>query len=423
MADQLSFRQIMKGNILVLTVSRVLWSMSDSLGLPYLSLYIIALGGDATTVGWVNAVGALAAAALYPIGGYIADKAGRARLVGIATLAYTSSFIIFAFANSWQMLAFAYAYQQVVLFYMPALNAIMADSIPVGARGKIYSVTVAVPNAVRIITPYLGGYLIAVMTLQPAMRVGYSLAFCIGAVVAYIRLKYLKETVVISEGTGRNPAKILFEGYKNVFTSLRWVFSNMSGYAIVAILLAFVGSLVTPFWILYAKQVLNIDAYGWGLILLVGGLTNTVMSLIVGNLVDKFGPKKCIMISFVLAVPGMALFPFVTTFFQAMAIWVLMMIASSFIWIASSVFLADSIPRVMRGRIMAGVGQGVSFGVSGGGYASGFLLFIPMTIGNLVGGYIYQYNPQYPWFIQVFALTLALVLTHFIVKEPEKAEN
>jgi MFS family permease len=413
----------MRGNVLVLTVSRVLWSMSDSLCLPYLSLYILALGGTAETVGWVNAVGSLAAAVLYPIGGYIADKAGRARLVGVSTLLYTSSFVVFAFASSWEMLAIAYAYQQVMLFYMPALNAIMADSIPPGARGKIYSVTVAVPNAVRIITPYLGGYLIALMTLQPAMRVGYTMAFGIGAVVAFIRMRYLKETVTEKEGIGRNPVRVLGEGYKQVFTSLHWVFSNMRGYTIVAILLSFVGSLVTPFWIIYAKEIIGIDPYGWGLILLIGGVANTIMALIVGGMVDKMGPKKCMMISFVLAVPGMALFPFVTAFWQAMLVWVLMMIASAFLWISSSVFLADSIPRAMRGRIMAGVGQGVSFGVSGGGYASGFLLFIPMTIGNLVGGYIYEYNPQYPWFIQVVTLTLALGMTYLIVKEPEKAES
>lgn len=136
MGDQPSLRQIMKGNILVLTVSRVIWSMSNSLCFPYLSLFILDLGGDTTTIGWVNAIGAMAAAILYPIGGYIADKAGRARLVGLATLFYTSSFLVFAFATSWEMLAVAYAYQQVVLFYMPALNAIMADSIPIGAREK-----------------------------------------------------------------------------------------------------------------------------------------------------------------------------------------------------------------------------------------------------------------------------------------------
>ena len=422
MGNQLGLRQIMRGNVLVLTISRVLWSMSDSLVLPYLSLYIIALGGTAATVGWVNAIGSLAAAVLYPIGGYIADKAGRAKLVGVATLLYTSSFVIFAFANSWEMLAFAYAYQQAVLFYMPAMNAIMADSIPVGARGKIYSVTVAVPNAVRIITPYLGGYLIALMTLQPAMRVGYTMAFGIGSIVAFIRIKYLRETVTTKEEIGRNPVKILVEGYKNVFTSLSWVFSHMRGYTIVAILLSFAGSLVTPYWIIYAKQIIGIDAYGWGVILLIGGLANTITVLFVGNLVDKIGPKKCMMISFILAVPGMAAFTYVTTFWQAMFIWMFMMVSSSFLWISSSVFLADSIPRIMRGRVMAGVGQGVSLGVSGGGYASGFLLFIPMTIGNLIGGYIYEYNPQFPWFIQAISLSLAFVMTFLIVKEPEKAE-
>jgi MFS family permease len=421
--SQLGIRDIMKGNVLVLTVSRVLWSMSDSLCLPYLSLYIIALGGTAATVGWVNAIGSLAAAVLYPIGGYIADKAGRARLVGVATLLYTSSFVIFAFANSWEMLAIAYAYQQVVLFYMPAMNAIMADSIPVGARGRAYSVTVAIPNAVRIITPYAGGYLIALMTLQPAMRVGYTMAFFIGALVSFIRIKYLKETVANKEGISKNPATVLVEGYKNVFTSLRWVFSHMRGYAFVAIVLSFVGSLVTPYWIVYAKQIIGIDAYGWGVILLIGGVSNTITSLIVGNLVDKIGPKKCMMISFLLAMPGMALFTFVTAFWQAVLVWVLLMVASSFLWISSSVYLADSIPRTMRGRIMAGVGQGVSFGVSGGGYASGFLLFIPMTIGNLVGGYLYEYNPQWPWFIQVVSILLALAMTFLIVREPEKAES
>jgi predicted MFS family arabinose efflux permease len=49
--------------------------------------------------------------------------------------------------------------------------------------------------------------------------------------------------------------------------------------------------------------------------------------------------------------------------------------------------------------------------------------FIPMTIGNLIGGYIYEYNPAYPWFIQVVALMMALGMTYLIVKEPEKAES
>ena len=418
----MSLRSIMKGNVLVLTVSRVLWSMSDSLAWPYLSLYILSLGGNVTTVGFVYAIGTMAACVLYPIGGYIADKAGRARLVGMATLLYVTSFVIFALADSWEWLAFAYAYQQVVLFYMPAMNAIMADSIPVGARGRIYAVTVSIPNAVRIITPYAGGYLIAVYTLQPAMRLSYTLSFCIGAVVAFIRLRYLRETITNGEKIGRNVPKILLEGYKNVFTSIRWVISNMPGYAGMAVLLSCIGSLVMPFWIVYAQNIIGISAYSWGVILLIGGLVNTLSSLVVGGLVDRIGVRKCMITSFVLSIPPMFLFTLAQDFYQVMAVWIILMVASSFLWISSSVFLADTIPRSMRGRVMSGVGQGVSFGITGVGYASGFLLFIPMTIGSVISGYIYNYNPVYPWYIQSVFLTVGLIICLLFVKNPERPE-
>jgi MFS family permease len=419
---QLSLRSIMKGNVLVLTVSRVLWSMSDSLAWPYLSLYILFLGGTAEIVGFVYAVGTMAACVLYPIGGYIADKAGRARLVSLATLLYITSFAVFAFANSWEWLAFAYAYQQVVLFYMPALNAIMADSIPVGARGRIYAVTVSIPNAVRVITPYLGGYLIAVYTLQPAMRLSYTLSFCIGLVVAFIRLRYLKETITNGERIGRKVPKILLEGYKNVFTSLKWVISNMPGYIGMAVLLSFIGSLVMPFWIVYAQSIIGISAYMWGVILLIGGLVNTLSSLVVGGLIDRIGIRKCMITAFLLSIPPMFLFTLARDIYQVAVIWVVLMIASSFLWISSSVYLADSIPRSMRGRVMAGVGQGVSFGVTGVGYSSGFLLFIPMTIGSVISGYIYNYNSVYPWYIQSVFLTVGLIICLFFIKNPEKPE-
>jgi len=412
----------MKGNVLVLTVSRVLWSMSDSLAWPYLSLYILFLGGTAEIVGFVYAIGTMAACVLYPIGGYIADKAGRARLVSMATLLYITSFAVFAFANSWEWLAFAYAYQQVVLFYMPALNAIMADSIPVGARGRIYAVTVSIPNAVRVITPYLGGYLIAVYTLQPAMRLSYTLSFCIGLVVAFIRLRYLKETITNGERIGRKVPKILIEGYKNVFTSLKWVISNMPGYIGMAVLLSFIGSLVIPFWIVYAQNIIGISAYMWGVILLIGGLVNTLSSLVVGNLIDRIGIRKCMIMAFLLSIPPMFLFTLARDFYQVAAIWIVLMIASSFLWISSSVYLADVIPRGMRGRVMAGVGQGVSFGITGVGYSSGFLLFIPMTIGSVISGYIYNYNSVYPWYIQSVFLTVGLIICLFFIKNPEKPE-
>ena len=393
----------MKGNVLVLTVSRILWSMSDALVLPYLSLYILALGGDKPTIGWVNAMGSLAACLLYPIGGYIADKAGRARFVGVSTLLYVSSFLIFAFAPSWEWVALAVTYQNVVLFYMPALNAIMADSIPVGARGRLYALTIAIPNAVRIFTPYIGGLLIARMTLLPAMKVGYIFSFGMGLVVAFLRLRYLKETVN-AEGIGRDAVKILVESYRNVIDSIKWTFQNIRGYALVSMLMAFMGSLVLPFWVVYATEFIGLTEYQWGVAMLWAGVAKTILSFYIGGIVDRVGARKCFLFTFLVSVPGMYLFTLSTDFWFTMILYTVLTVSSAFMWIASSVYLADSIPREVRGRVMAGLGSGMSTGVVGGGYASGFLVFIPMTLGNLLGGYIYAADGALPWVLQSLLL-------------------
>jgi len=62
----------------VLTLSRVIWSMSDTKIDNFLTPYIVALGGGAQVIGLINALGSLAAMFFYPVGGYIADKSARA---------------------------------------------------------------------------------------------------------------------------------------------------------------------------------------------------------------------------------------------------------------------------------------------------------------------------------------------------------
>ena len=422
MTEQDSIRSLMKGNILVLTVSRVIWSVSGSIVYPYLSLYILELGGSKPQIGLVNAIAGLAGMFLYPLGGYIADKSGRARLVGVSTFLYASSFLLFVLAPSWQWLAVGMAYQQLVLFYMPALNAIMADSIPVGARGRILSLTMVIPEAVRIFIPFIGGWLIVTYTLQPAMRIGYGLSFMLAFIVAYIRLRYLKETIDNGTGIGWDVVQIMRDSYSDIFRSIRWVYDNLHGYTLIAILLTFINSIVQPFWIVYAKENIGLSAYTWGSLLLTAGLTKTALSMSIGNLVDKWGARRCMFVGFSTAVPLVLAYTVSQGFIMTTLLYVMLVMSNAFIWISTNVLLADTIPRNTRGRVMATLGQGIGVGVGGGGYARGFLLFIPATIGSLLGGYIYEYSPSLPWVIQAGILALCAVLAYLFVREPERAE-
>ena len=418
---ELTIRELMKGNILVLTVSRIIWSLSSSIVWPYVSLYIMELGGDPPIIGKITALANVAGMLFFPLGGYLADKSGRAKLVGYSTLLFAGSLSIYAMAKSWQWIATAMVIQSLVLFYMPALNAIMADSIPPGARGKILSITISIPEAVRIFSPFIGGWLIERYTLVPAMRIGYTISFITAAGVGLMRIKYLKETIE-TKPLDRGIVGIFNESYSNVWVSIRWIIKNMGGYTLIAMILIFSGSLVQPYWMVYAKTITGISEFQWGQVALVGGIAKVIISLYVGRFVDKRGVKKSMIVAFLIAIPAMSAFVYTTGLIDTALVYTVLVLANAFIWISSGVLIADSIPRNIRGRIMAGLGQGIPLGITGGGYAQGFMLFIPSALGSLISGYIYEYNPAYPWYLQSVLLALCLLLVLKLVKEPENAE-
>lgn len=416
-------RTLIPRNVLVLTMSRTIWSMNDTNIDNFISSYMLALGASVPAIGLINALGSFGAMLLYPIGGYIADKSGRVRLVSYSTLLYVSSFLIFLFAPGWEWAAFAMIYQQIVLFYVPAMNAVMADSIPVGERGRLYAFNFAIPNIIRIIAPYIAGLFIARFDLIRAMRIGFAFSFVTGLAVAALRLFFLKETLTRIEPMDWNPIRLFVNAYRDMVVALRWVWDNIRTYAALSMTLSFLSSMILPFWIIYAALEIELDPYQWGVVLLWSGVARAVLSLFIGEIVDRLGPRRCFLVGFILSIPCMFLFTFASGFWDVLAIYTIVVLASVIMWIASQVYLADSIPKEIRGRIMAGLGSGITLGVTGIGFPSGFLIFLPKTLGSLAGGYIYHLIPALPWVLQSGILLIGLVYTLLMLKDPETPQE
>lgn len=416
-------KSLIPRNVLVLTMSRTIWSMSDTNLDNFISSYMLALGATVPAIGLMNALGSFGAMLLYPIGGYIADKSGRVKLVAYSTLLYVSSFVVYLFAPTWQWAAFAMVYQQMVLFYVPAMNAIMADSIPVGDRGKLFGFNFALPNLIRIVSPYIGGLFIARFELIPAMRIGFMISLAIGLIVTAMRMFFLRETIEHVEEMDWNPVRLVKAAYKDMDGSLRWIYRNIRSYAGATMLLSFLSSMILPFWIIYVTKEMGLEPYMWGVILLWSGVAKAVLSLFIGGIVDRFGARACFITGLLMAIPCMYFFTFAEGFRTALLLYTFIVVGAVFIWISSQVYLADSIPKAMRGRVMAGLGSGITLGVTGVGFPTGFLVFFPKILGNLVGGFIYSLRPSSPWTLQSVLLAAALVYLWFMLKNPEKAEE
>jgi hypothetical protein len=76
---------------------------------------------------------------------------------------------------------------------------------------------------------------------------------------------------------------------------------------------------------------------------------------------------------------------------------------------------------------MSAIGRGsVMIGASGGGIGGpgmGFLTTIPVMIASLIGGYLYAFNPLFPWFFVLVTIITSIIVTFFFIEDPQKAET
>lgn len=420
------------GNVRVLVVCRVLWSFSTSVVYPYFSLYILALGGTPAQIGLINSLGIISGMFLYPLGGYIADRMGRVKLVGFSTYIYALCHLPFVFATNWQAVAIGQFLSQLFLFYTPALNALQADSLPPGVRGRGFATMMAIPSTIRIIAPYVGGWIITAYGgedtgLIRAVRLCWGIAFFTGLLVATIRLRYLKETIFDEEVTERislgEIPRIIRESYVGVLESIKWMDSSLRSIVIIEIVSSLFVAMTAPFWVVYAKHVVGLSVYQWGVVLPISGLVGIILAFPLGSLVDKIGPRRMILMAMTFAPPTIFLYLYSGGFYGVLAILCMMTIINGMLMPAFSTLIANIIPRNRRGRLYSLLGErGVMFSF-GNFWGGGFLLFPAAAAGSFIGGHVYEINSTYPWIILSIASVFSFILTVFYTMEPDKAQS
>lgn len=83
---------------------------------------------------------------------------------------------------------------------------------------------------------------------------------------------------------------------------------------------------------------------------------------------------------------------------------------------------ADMTPREIRGRVLASIGGGGVW-LMRGTWGSGVLGRATQTLGTLLSGYVYRYDPSLPWYILSVTLLVVGVLFILLVDEPSEAER
>jgi MFS family permease len=414
----------MKGNVLVMTICECVWRSTIDIIWPFLSLYVLSLGGSYETVGQLMSIGSAASLILYPLGGYIADYQGRIKLIAYMTFGYACAFLIPAFTNTWQWLGVGMFVQSLVTFYFPARQALVADSIPPDKRGIGFAATVAIPSAFGLAAPVVGGWLIDTYGINRAMHGLYFASFWIASAIALFRIKFLKETIdnpkKLELSLGKMPG-LLVEAYKSVFGVLGDIPKRLYVLSFLVSGSVFFASLVSNFWVIRASEIIGLTVTQWGTVMLVSGLVSVILGIPAGSFVDRYSKKMIAGICLILGGIQCYLFLRCTTFTHVIILAAVTTLTNSFMNPAFQSLFANMTPRAMRGRVLSSIGGG-GIWLMRGAWGSGVLGMTMQTLGTLLSGYIYNYNNGLPWIILAVALSVIGLLFILLVDEPKVAE-
>ena len=423
--DSYSF---LRGNVGVLMVARTIWSFSRMGVDSFFSLYIVALGGSASVMGLFSMLGSVAQFITRPIGGYLADSADRRKVIALFTVTLSLAYLCYAFAPNVTGLLIGTFIVNLCFIQSPSLQSLVADSLSDEQMAIGYSTQIAIERITPFLLAFIGGILIENIGILSGVRIGYAGSVLGGLLVAYIRYRFLKETRdnPTTSFSPRSIPAMIVKAYQEIFSIVGNMSRELKVLTLIAILGSTAGLLTGPFWAIYATEIIGLSPSQLGFIIMVSGILGVVTSLVSGHLVNKVGRKRTMVVSFLLIAMLTLSFVYCQTFQHVLAFWSLTSVVIAFLTPAFQALFMSIVPREQRGRALAAVGLNLfnflryNPGMMAG---FGFLAYIPAIAVALASGYIYEFNPMYPWFLLSISLIVVAALTFFFIREPTKPET
>ncbi|MEN6478273.1 MAG: MFS transporter [Anaerolineales bacterium] len=421
-------RRVMHGNLATMSFTSMLGMFSRSMAYPYVSLYILALHGDPEQIGLINALAPLLGLIAFPLGGYLADHVGRVKLMGWTTIIAASMELLYAVAPSWEWLALASLLMGFSVVQFPAQSALLADSTTPQDRSRAIGLMNTISSLPSMAAPWVAGLVIDAVGIDPGARYLYAFLGCGNILVGFAVLRLLHET----RSTPPEPfhlamvPRLLWSTYSGLGALLRPIPRTALAVGIIGVIGLAVNAIAGPFWVVQAIDGLGLTATEWGIILLLESAVRILSMAPAGVLADRIGRSRCMLLSLSMLAVALPLFTVVHGYWGVLFVRLLIGLADGIFVPASVALLADSIPRQMRGRVLAAIGQGsVLIGSSSGGTggpALGYLVIVPLILSSLASGYIYDAGVRLPWLVSFGLILVTLVIAALYVRDPHQAE-
>ena len=184
----------LRGNVRGVVYTEPLWGIPYGLYAPYASIYMLALGLTDSQIGLITSIGLLFQIFWALMSGAITDKLGRKRAVLISDLvSWSISCLILAFAQNFAHFVLAAIFASVWRVAMTSWTCLMVEDTDPALLVEIYS-WIYIGGLVTAFVAPLGGLLVVRVSLVPAVRILYLLAFVMMTAKFFIMNGMVHET-------------------------------------------------------------------------------------------------------------------------------------------------------------------------------------------------------------------------------------
>lgn len=397
-------------NLSVMTITQTFYMFTAFLWWPYRSLFILELGATKELLGMLLMVETLSQVVFQLPGGILADRLGRRKVIIYSSIFRVAASVVYLLSTHWTHIAPGLVLSSAGMISIPAVNALIAESLPQERRSSGFAAYRSVTWMPMIITSLLGGVFMDHYGVVRGVRLCLIAMLIISIAITLVRWRYIRETLETTRGRPKDSKKS--KSVKSIIKGLGDMPREVWVLTAVAALSGFAMRTVWSFMVVYAVEVVGLTNTQWGLIGTIVSIISTALTIPGGILADRIGRKPCIIASRVLGPLSTIGFTLSTNFWQLTVSRSVGGVAQGFggmvwgpmggpVWQA---LVADCTPPEERGRMMGLMGS-----IAG----------IVSTPASWVGGYLYDnVSPKLPFQTSFAIDILSLVIFVALFREP-----
>ena len=227
-------------------IARFISNFGNGMGPIALAFGILHMrGGSASLLGWILGIQTIAMLCMSPLGGFIADKYGRVKVLGMMDIIGGSAFLVQAYFFSTGHVPLGIFLAVNIVFglcwgvFWPAFGGLMPALVGEEELQKANSTNQFVANIAIISGTATGGILVSTIGSTLALTVD-ALSFIICGIIVFS----LRRLTVASEGE-TSMLDDLKHGWK-VFLSFRWIVAIVAAFGLIVMCWAAAENILGP---------------------------------------------------------------------------------------------------------------------------------------------------------------------------------